>query len=266
MASLDKEGYPLTQPVTYAERVAQATKMVQELGITVPVLVDEMDNLIWHTYGPAPNIAYLIGTDGKILVKQGWYQPQQMEAAIEEYLEGAEKQIPAARLTTRVEVVKDIEYGLGGDVPLLLDIYIPEKPIANPMPAVIFTHGGGWRGGDKYPSRVRALASHGFFGVSINYRLSGIAPFPAAVEDCKCAVRWLRAKAEKYGVDPDRIGVWGSSAGGHLAMMVGCADETAGLEGNGGWEGFSSRVRAVCSYFGPSDLTSLYNSKAGHRG
>jgi len=126
--------------------------MVQELGITVPVLVDEMDNLIWHTYGPAPNIAYLIGTDGKILVKQGWYQPQQMEAAIEEYLEGAEKQIPAARLTTRVEVVKDIEYGLGGDVPLLLDIYIPEKLIASPMPAVIFIHGGGWRGGDKYPS------------------------------------------------------------------------------------------------------------------
>ena len=125
------------------------------------------------------------------------------------------------------------------------------------MPAVIFIHGGGWRGGDKYPSRVKMLASRGFFGVSINYRLSGIAQFPAAVEDSKCAVRWLRANAETYKVDPDRIGVWGGSAGGHLVMMVGCTDGTDGLEGNGGWDKFSSRVQAVCSYWGPSDFSSM---------
>ena len=163
---------------------------------------------------------------------------------------------PPAILTTTVEVIRDIEYGKGGDVPLLLDIYTPEKPIASPMPAVIFIHGGGWRRGDKYPSRVRTLASYGFLGISINYRLSSVAPFPAAVEDSKCAVRWLRAHAEQYNVDPDRIGVWGSSAGGHLAMMVGCADETVELEGNGGWAQFSSRVQAACAYFGPSDFTS----------
>ena len=138
--------------------------------------------------------------------------------------------------TITIEVTKDIEYGRAGDIPLLLDIYIPETPIATPIPAIICIHGGGWRDGDKgrYVKYVKSLATHGFFVASINYRLSGVAPFPAAVEDSKCAVRWLRANAEKYNVDPERIGVWGNSAGGHLAMMVGLVDETAGLEGNGG--------------------------------
>ena len=85
-ASTDKEGNPLTQPSTYPERVAQSTQMVQELGITIPVLIDEMDNPVWCTYGPAPNIAYLIGTDGRIVAKQSWYEPQLMQSAIEAYL------------------------------------------------------------------------------------------------------------------------------------------------------------------------------------
>lgn len=98
------------------------------------------------------------------------------------------------------------------------------------------------------------MANYGFFVVGVNYRLSDVAKFPAAVEDCKCAVRWLRANAEKYNVDPDHIGVTGGSAGGHLALMVGCADEKAGLEGTGGWEGVSSRVQAVISRCGPTLL------------
>lgn len=85
-ASTDQEGNPLTQPATYEERVAQAAKMIQELEITAPVLIDEMDNPVWCTYGPAPNIAYLIDTDGTVVEKQGWYQPESMETAIEEYL------------------------------------------------------------------------------------------------------------------------------------------------------------------------------------
>ncbi len=106
-ASTDEEGCPLPQPKTYEERVAQAIQMVQELEITVPVLIDEMDNRLWCTYGPAPNIAYLIGTDGRIVEKQGWYQPEQMEAAIEKYL--AETPTPAAALPAiAVEVIKDI--------------------------------------------------------------------------------------------------------------------------------------------------------------
>ncbi len=85
-ASTDKEGNPLTQPATYEERVAQTTRMIQELQITVPVLIDEMDNPVWCTYGPAPNIAYLIDIDGTILKKQGWYQPESMETAIDAHL------------------------------------------------------------------------------------------------------------------------------------------------------------------------------------
>ncbi len=160
-------------------------------------------------------------------------------------------------LTTEYELIRNIEYGQGGGHALLLDIYRPLEPVAAPTPAIICMHGGGWSVGDKYPSRFEFLAEAGFFCVSINYRLTGEAIFPAAVEDCKCAVRWLRANASAYNVDPDAIGVCGSSAGGHLAMMVACADEGAGLEGNGGWEGVSSRVQAVCSYFGPADLTAF---------
>jgi acetyl esterase/lipase len=167
--------------------------------------------------------------------------------------------------TTDFQIVKDIEYGSDDGISLKLDIYIPETPIANPIPAVVFIHGGGWRGGDKYPSRISTLASHGFFGLSINYRLSGVAQFPAAIEDAKCAVRWLRANTEKYNVDPGRIGVWGGSAGGHLSMLVGTADENTGLEGDGGWEGVSSRVQAICSFYGPGDFVSWFTGVSSNR-
>ena len=156
---------------------------------------------------------------------------------------------------TSVTITRNIEYGLVDGRPLLLDIYNPLEPIVSPMPAVIWIHGGGWRGGSKFPSRVDSLAKYGFFCVSIDYRLSGEAQFPAAVEDAKCAVRWLRAHAAEYNIDPERIGVWGSSAGGHLSLMVACADEDAGLEGNGGWAKYSSRIAAVCSYWGSADFT-----------
>ena len=76
----------MAQPGTYEERVTQATQMVRELAISVPVLIDEMDNGVWCTYGPAPDSAYLIGRDGMVVEKQGWYQPKQMESAIEKYL------------------------------------------------------------------------------------------------------------------------------------------------------------------------------------
>ena len=92
------------------------------------------------------------------------------------------------------------------------------------------------------------------------------APFPAAIEDCKCAVRFLRANASKYGIDPERIGVAGSSAGGHLAELVATANQSAGLEGDGGWHDVSSRVQAAASYFGLSDLTAQFppDHRPGH--
>jgi acetyl esterase/lipase len=120
----------------------------------------------------------------------------------------------------------------------------------------LLIHGGGWRIGSKEGSALAVnLASKGFVAASANYRLSGEAPFPAAIEDVKCAVRYLRANAAKYGIDPKRIGVVGSSAGGHLALLVATAHESAGLEGSGGWDGVSSRVSAVVSWFGPADFS-----------
>jgi len=166
-----------------------------------------------------------------------------------------------------VVVERDIQYGRGADIPLLLDIYRPKETPKKPMPAIVFIHGGGWRGGSKSGFKFAGeLVGRGYVAASIDYRLSGVAKFPAAVEDCKCAVRWLRANAAKYNVDPNRIGVWGGSAGGHLSLMVACADAKAGLEGNGGSAGVSSRVQAACSWFGPTDLSKRRSDFEGGAG
>jgi acetyl esterase/lipase len=154
-----------------------------------------------------------------------------------------------------LEVIRNVEYGKGGGHPLLLDIVRPNPAPSNAMPAVIFIHGGAWRLGDKNHAPVRFLAEHGYFVASINYRLSSEAPFPAAVEDCKCAVRWLRANAGEYNVSSGSIGVWGASAGGHLAEFLGTTPDDPRYEGTGGWTNASSRVDAVVSFFGPSDFT-----------
>jgi len=163
---------------------------------------------------------------------------------------------PQPPLPDNIEVIRDVEYCRHGDKPLLLDIYQPKQKPESRMPAVVWIHGGGWSAGSKSGGGASALlAPRGYVAVSINYRLSQVAKFPAAIEDCKAAVRWLRANADRYHIDPDRIGVWGSSAGGHLSHLVGTSDKTAGLEGNGGNEKFSSRVQAVVSLCGPADLT-----------
>ena len=155
-----------------------------------------------------------------------------------------------------VSVEKDIEYGKGGDVSLKLDLYSP-KERTKPLPAVVFIHGGAWRSGSRemYHYYCVKFAEHGYVAATISYRLYRVAPFPAAVEDAKCAVRWMRANAEKLGVDPDRIGVAGGSAGGHLSMMVAYAPDTPELEGAGGHADVSSRVQAVVNIYGPTDLT-----------
>src|SRR3954469_23609321 len=155
-----------------------------------------------------------------------------------------------------VTVQRDIEYGKGGETPLKLDLYSP-KGHSKPVPAVIFIHGGAWKGGYRqmYHYYCVKFAEHGFVAATISYRLTGEAPFPAAVEDTKCAVRWIRANAEKLGVDPNKIGVAGGSAGGHLAMMIGYSSDVPQLDGKGGHANVSSRVQAVVDLYGPTDLT-----------
>ncbi len=163
-----------------------------------------------------------------------------------------------------VTELKNIEYGKVGDRSLQLDLYLPEKA-AQPVPGLIFIHGGAWSGGtrDVYKYYTVRYAKKGYVAATISYRLSGEAPFPAAVEDAKCAVRWMRANATKYHIDPNKIAVIGGSAGGHLSMMVGYSSDVAALEGNGGNPGVSSHVQAVVSFYGPCDLTTDFARNNG---
>lgn len=159
-----------------------------------------------------------------------------------------------------VKVEKGVEYGKGGDVSLKLDLYQPVadgKSDAALRPAIIFVHGGAWKGGNReiYHYYCVKLAEQGYVVATVSYRLSDVAPFPAAVQDVKCAVRWLRANAERLHVDPDRIAMAGGSAGGHLSMMAGYVTDNPELEGTGGHPEVSSRIQAVVNLYGPTDLT-----------
>ncbi len=151
-----------------------------------------------------------------------------------------------------VKAIRNIEYAHIGGKRLLLDLYLP-KDNDKPLPVVVWIHGGGWRAGDKERCPALPLAGKGFAVASINYRLTDVACFPAQIHDCKGAIRWLRAHAKEYKLDPERIGVWGSSAGGHLVALLGTSGGVKELEGDvGGNTGFSSRVQAVCDLCGPA--------------
>lgn len=149
----------------------------------------------------------------------------------------------------------DIEFGKGGEVALQLDLAKPEK-MTGPAPCIVMIHGGGWRGGHRkvHVAQIFEFAKRGYVAVTIQYRLVPTARFPAQIEDVKCAVRYLRANAQKHNIDPERIGAVGFSAGGHLSMMLGTMDKADGLEGTGGHADQSSKVQAVVSFFGPADL------------
>lgn len=150
----------------------------------------------------------------------------------------------------------DLTYANVGEKELKLDLYWPEK-IEEPTPLVVWIHGGAWRAGDKKRAPTR-MVRQGYVVASINYRLSQEAIFPAQIHDCKAAIRFLRANAEKYHIDPDHIGVWGSSAGGHLVALLGASGGFKELEGTiGGNLDFSSRVQAVCDFFGPTDFLQM---------
>ncbi|HWB61739.1 MAG TPA: alpha/beta hydrolase [Chthoniobacteraceae bacterium] len=165
-----------------------------------------------------------------------------------------------------VELLRDVPYGAVAGRKLLLDLALPKKrdPGA-PLPSFVYMHGGAWESGSKADGvpAVCYYAAHGFAAASIDYRLSGEAQFPAALEDCKCAVRFLRAHAGEYGIDPRRIGAMGASSGGHLAAMVGLTP-AGKFEGDGGWGGFSSAVCAVCDLFGVHDFLRM-PAKPGQR-
>ena len=153
---------------------------------------------------------------------------------------------------------RDIEYAQADDVSLKLDIYRSKEKAEAPQPLIVWIHGGAWRAGDKRNCPAIRLVSTGYIVASINYRLSQQAIYPAQIYDCKAAIRWLRANAAEYDIDPERVGVWGSSAGGHLVALLGTSGGVKALSdpklGNGDE---SSRVQAVCDFFGPTDLLQM---------
>ncbi|HZL87839.1 MAG TPA: alpha/beta hydrolase [Pirellulaceae bacterium] len=171
------------------------------------------------------------------------------------------------QLRERVVVETDVEYGKAGDMPLLLDVIKPKAVAENgkPKPLVVWIHGGAWQSGDKSSGLPRLglwVAQGDYVGISVGYRLSGVATWPAQIHDCKAAIRWIRANADKLGIDPDKIGVWGSSAGGHLVSLLGTSSDIKALEGSNGNPGVSSQVACVVDYCGPSDFLLFARSGA----
>ncbi len=163
----------------------------------------------------------------------------------------------ALTLTTaganEVERHNDIRFAQPGGVELLLNLHMP-KGIENP-PLLMFIHGGGWMNGDRNRCRLEWVAQHGYAVASIEYRLSSEALFPAQIHDCKGALRWLRAHQTEYGYDASKVVVGGTSAGGHLAALMGTSGDVAVLEGGtAGHADQSCRVQGVIDYYGPSDF------------
>ena len=150
---------------------------------------------------------------------------------------------------------RDIVYGNAAGVDLLMDIAEPRSG-QGPFPAVVCIHGGAWAAGAKkdIEGYARTLAANGFVAANVEYRLAPAHKWPAQIEDCKCAVRYLRAHAKELNIDPDRIFASGFSAGGHLSLMLGLMDPADGLEGEGGNPGFSSAVQGVANFYGPTDM------------
>ena len=175
---------------------------------------------------------------------------------------------PDAPNTRRIVVIDDIAYRSGPSQSWRLDLAMPENFGDERRAAIVIVHGGGWSAGSRrdrpYRSMLLDYALKGYVTISVDYRLRGEAPLPACIEDVKCAVRWLRAHADQYRVDPDRIGAYGHSAGAHLALILGLCPPSAGMEGDGGWNDDSSGVTAVAGGSPPTVLPSRFGDPEKH--
>jgi acetyl esterase/lipase len=161
----------------------------------------------------------------------------------------------ALHIPEDIIVEKNLEYAVTDGKTLLLDLYMPAN--TNQAPLVIWVHGGAWKGGSKNnPQHAVKLLDDGFAVASINYRLSQEAIFPAQIVDCKAAVRWLRANAGNYDYNAEKIGVWGSSAGGHLVALMGTSGNLKRWDLGENLD-HSSAVQAVCDWYGPSDFLKM---------
>jgi acetyl esterase/lipase len=161
--------------------------------------------------------------------------------------------------TVSTTLIPDVVYVTRGEQPLGLDILRPDPVPAEPMPLVVELHAGAWMYGGKHAERNRPLAEQGFCTASVDYRPSTEAPFPAQIEDVRAAVRFLRANAGRYHIDPDRVGVWGDSSGGHLAALLGTAGDRSQPAEQPDDAVLSAQVQAVGVVSAPTDLVLLNN-------
>ncbi|MCK9563196.1 MAG: alpha/beta hydrolase fold domain-containing protein [Bacteroidales bacterium] len=162
-------------------------------------------------------------------------------------------------LADNVRWVADIPYAATDDPRQRLDIYLPKSAeVDGPLPVIAYVHGGAWRTGSRIMARSQVMAhvdSGRYAAISIGYRLSWQDSWPAQIHDLKAAIRWIRANADEYGLDPGRICALGPSAGGHLVAMLGTTNAVAELEGTLGDHGDqSSDVQCVIDFFGPADF------------
>ena len=175
--------------------------------------------------------------------------------------DSALSQNASADLEYRITI--DIKYAQVGDHTLLLDLYLPKATKQPPL--IVWVHGGAWRRGSKNSMPLKWLVSRGFAVASVDYRLSPVARFPAQVHDCKAAIRFLRGEQRKHGYNARRIAVAGSSAGGHLAALIGTTNHHAELEGRvGDHLDQPSTVEAVVNYFGPTNFTTILQQSTPH--
>ncbi len=164
-----------------------------------------------------------------------------------------------------VTAIHDLQYGLGIGHPLLLDIYRPAF-IRKKLPVIIWIHGGAWNSGSKKNCPIAFLAANQVAIVSMDYRLTSEAPFPAQLHDCKSVVQWIRANARAYNLDPNRIGAFGASAGGHLALLLATTSHHPIFEGASGDNGrFSSSISCACALYPPTDLNELVSDPEERR-
>jgi len=171
--------------------------------------------------------------------------------------ENSQRRTRGPNVPDGTRILRDIAYIPDGHERQKLDLYLPRQDESDgPLPLIIWVHGGAWRAGSKGNCRSVRFLKQGYAAASINYRLSQHAIFPAQIEDCKAAIRFIRANAGEYNIDPDRIGVWGSSAGGHLVALLGTTGDVKQFD-KGPNMHVSSRVQAVCDFFGPTDLTKM---------
>jgi acetyl esterase/lipase len=163
------------------------------------------------------------------------------------------------------EMLRDVPYCTNAGVVLKMDIFTPDKKSDKPMPVAVFVHGGGWQHGSKaggvwLNALQPELNRRGFVVASVDYRLAPDYKWPLFMNDVKCSIRFLRANAKRYNIDPKHVGAWGTSAGGHLVAMLGTADKNAKLEGDH-YNHESSAVQAVVDMFGPSDIPLLVSER-----